>query len=169
MHGIEEDDGNPAHWLPLNKDGVREVLTEARQGIGDVFSVETDPSKMERGGTQLRAYANDILGYYHKRSLITGTQLRAGYKLHQIWYHGWASRYTTSRFGSQPGSGADFESVRLLALEYVDVMSRIRGRETAMLVRAVCCYGERAGRGMMMRLGDGLDDIAKYYGYDRDE
>lgn len=142
-------------FLPLSPDELAEKI-----GKGQVVLEEG-----ERGGLQLRAYANDILGYYLKRQIITETQRAAGNRLHQLWYNGWASRYRTMNYGYEPGTGADYETVRQLAIEYLSAINSVRDSKPRVVTYDVCCHGERAGKGHILDLRTGLDALAKHFRY----
>lgn len=142
-------------FLPLSPDELAEKI-----GKGQVVLEEG-----ERGGLQLRAYANDILGYYLKRQIITETQRAAGGRLYSLWYNGWASRYRMMTYGYEPGMGADYETVRQLAIEYLEAINSIRDSKPRVITYDVCCHGTRAGKGSIPDLRTGLDALAKHFRY----
>lgn len=150
-----DDEIDCSHWLPQN----HPIVTAQRLAQRDLQAVETP-----RGGREVRAYAQDILGYYLLRGLINEEQEHAGKRLYALWYKGWAPRYTTIRYEQSVGRGHDdFEHVQQLALMYWDALQAIPGWRMRKMVYDVCCEGQRAGRGNLGLLRDGLDVLVKHF------
>lgn len=134
--------------------------TPERIAKGDI-AVEESP----RGGRLVRSFSNP-LDFYLNRSHITPEQHAAGSRLHQLWYYsqnpgGW---YVLMRYG-EVSATVEADCNHLLGVEYRRAMDSVRGNVNKQVVYNVCCVGEAARRGRMMRLRSGLDDLAKHFGY----
>ncbi|MCE9567470.1 MAG: hypothetical protein K8U57_36170 [Planctomycetes bacterium] len=159
MQGIDESDGDPAHWLPHGED----LLTEARQLRGDTVTT-TNPV---RGGEETRTFEN-MLVFYFLRERITANQYHAGQRFFALWRNSCLrTRFVTMRYGEQGGS-FDADGVALMPREYLDACAAVRGEKELRAVRQVCIDSKKAGkRGGMLYLKSGLDDLAIYFKLDR--
>ncbi len=124
---------------------------------GNMVAISTD-----RGGIEYRSIYLPLDLYVAKRQ-ITGEQYEAGERLHALWRGSIvAARYTTMRF-TDATTGYDAESIALMPRDYFRAMDAVRGFLAKRMVRQVCCFGEPAGRGGMVGLRDGLDNLVRHF------
>ncbi len=167
------DEGDVRFWLPPDLNGKPAVLTAARKRRGDVVTAEGD-----RGGVERRSIDRP-LEYYIAKAQITGTQYRAGLRLHELWAKGSQSPFSQAKYedGSGGGQRLSFVPTGFAAVEFRLAMAAVPGNNRRDVVYAVCCQDIPASRSMrfssrrtaerlsMAWLRDGLDSLAKHLQY----
>ncbi len=132
--------------------------TQVRLDRGEVVREPGD-----RGGVQFRTYG-EPLSFYEKKGIITDKQKRAGEDFYKTWYYGCLrSPYVLMRWTELKAAKSDVNAVGFLWSEYRIAMLSIRTRERQRVIYRVCCESRYAGRGRILTLRDGLDDLMAHF------
>jgi hypothetical protein len=146
--------------------------TPERLAKGDITTFET-----ERGGKEIRSTLHPM-DFYLAKNAVSQKQFDAGDRFYRLWraaglgVHCPQHRYTFE-VGADPLS---HEDVQDLWKAYAKARKSVRSALWLHAVVAVCCYGEWAvslraipgvntRRAPMRLLRNGLDDLAKHFGY----
>lgn len=166
MQGIEDDDGNPAHWLPLNKDRKRDVVTERRKEKRDVVRLEG-----EKGGEEYRSLTWPP-DYYVAHKHITPKQYLAARRFYALWAGSkHQHHYVQVAYEERGGSvtpiylhGVKVESRFLINLEYLRALRAVNGLIRQKVLVKVVCNEKKAGSQMVV-LKEALDCLVTHFRY----
>lgn len=142
----------------MNHDDEYLGPTQVRLDRGEVVREEG-----ERGGIQFRTYG-EPLSFYEKKGIISFKQKLAGEKFYRTWYYGCLrSPYVLMKWTELRGAKSELNSVGFLWSEYRLAMLAIRGLQRKRIAYRVCCESRYAGRGNILELRDGLDDLMSHF------